>query len=367
MNNIFISYRRADSADVVGRIYDYLEGIVGKDNIFKDVHSVQLGIDYLTMTIDAVGNCDVQLAIIGNQWLAGRRIDDPSDLVRVEIETAMSRDIPVIPVLVGGAEMPDEDELPDGLKPLRYRNAIKVRPDPDFPTDMARLVDALQGIISIEPQGSKPDQSRSRKWIPLLAAGIVVAVVGIAYFVGTSGPEESSASVETSGDSGSEETDKMSRSASATNAVPETAQVNRAMEFVDQYNGAGQLLDARNRVSEATNNGMDEIAQVLRNPDLSEQELATAYNNTIVNMVEEENLATSLEQLFKFYEQVLICREMRLCDEDVLAGFFDTDAGGFTRTFYPWVCRVRADWNNPGAFEGVMDFYLEADSQAVCD
>ncbi|HKJ18634.1 MAG TPA: TIR domain-containing protein [Xanthomonadales bacterium] len=367
MNNIFISYRRADSADVVGRIYDYLEGIVGKDNIFKDVHSVQLGIDYLTMTIDAVGNCDVQLAIIGNQWLNGRRIDDPNDLVRVEIETAMSRDIPVIPVLVGGAEMPAEDELPDGLKPLRYRNAIKVRPDPDFPTDMARLVQALQGIISIEPQSRKPAPSGNKKWLPLIAAGVVLAAVGITYFIGSSGPEEASRSAEESGDAGSDATGEMSRSASATSAGPETERVNRAMEFVDQYNGAGQLLDARNRVSEATNNGMDQIAEVLKNPDFSEQELAAAYSDTILSMVEEERLATSLEQLFKFYEQVLICREMQLCDEDVLAGFFDTDAGGFSRTFYPWVCQVRADWNNPDAFDRVMDFYLEGDSQTVCD
>ena len=79
MNNIFISYRRADSADVVGRIYDHLEGIVGAENIFKDVHSVQLGIDYLKFTAEAVGNCHVQLAIIGHEWLNGRRIDDPND------------------------------------------------------------------------------------------------------------------------------------------------------------------------------------------------------------------------------------------------------------------------------------------------
>ena len=90
MNSIFISYRRADSADVVGRIYDYLEGIVGKDNIFKDVHSVQLGIDYLQYTADTLSKCDVQLAIIGHEWLKGRRIDNPDDLVRVEIETAIS-------------------------------------------------------------------------------------------------------------------------------------------------------------------------------------------------------------------------------------------------------------------------------------
>jgi hypothetical protein len=362
MNNIFISYRRADSADVVGRIYDHLEGIVGKDNIFKDVHSVQLGIDYLKLTTEAVGNCDVQLAIIGNQWLNGRRIDDPEDLVRVEIETALARDIPVIPVLVGGAEMPAQDELPDSLKPLGYRNAIKVRPDPDFPTDMARLMTALESMIAVEPE-SKTGFPRWPGWVAviLIAAGV------LAWFAFSPGSEETPLNI----DPADHATGDMSRSEPApgagTGAGQNPAKADRAMEFVDQFNGTEQLLDARNRVSEATASGINAIASVLNDPDLSEQELAQAYSDTILKMVEEEQLGASLEQLFKFYEQQLICRDMQLCDNEVLAGFVDNEAGGFSRTFYPWVCQVRADWNNPTAFERVLDFYLEGDSNTVCD
>jgi len=159
--------------------------------------------------------------------------------------------------------------------------------------------------------------------------------------------------------------EESSSAATRTNGQDQ-ANVDRAMEFVDRY-GAESLLEARTRVSEATANAMDSIADVLRNPELSEQELAQAYSDTILNMIEQENLGGSLEQLFKFYEQVLTCHEMNLCDEQVLAGFFDSDAGGFSRTFYPWVCQVRADWNNPAAFERVLDFYLEGDSATVCE
>jgi len=269
----------------------------------------------------------------------------------------------VIPVLVGGAVMPTKDELPDSLKPLAYRNAIQVRPDPDFPTDMARLVEALKGIVPIEPKSTKPNRSPTGRWLPWVA-GILIAAGVLWYFVSSKRPEETPSQVDTASDAG------LSRSSSAqstgSGAEQDPAKVERAMDFVDRYS-ADSLLEARTRVSEATSNAMDSIAGVLRNPDLTEQELAQAYGDTILEMVAQENLSGSLEQLFNFYEQVLTCHEMKLCDEQVLAGFFESDAGGFSRTFYPWVCQIRADWNNPAAFERVLDFYLEGNSATVCD
>ena len=356
MNNIFISYRRADSADVVGRIYDHLQGVVGKDNIFKDVHSVQAGIDYLEFTSGILEKCDVQLAIIGNQWLSGRRIDNPEDLVRVEIETAMGRDIPVIPVLVGGAEMPAESELPDSLKPLAYRNAMKVRPDPDFPTDMDRLVRALGGIIPIKSHAT----SGRPKWLPW-AAGMVVVVAAISFFVFKGFPENLSGpgyAVMGPDDSGP----------SAAN-VEDAGQVDRAMEYVNRFNGTGQLLDAKNKISGATTRAIDELNSVLTNPEFEGRDdlLAQAYNSTILSMVEREDLGTSLELLFRFHEEQLTCRDMGLCDEPVTARFLDADAGDLVNTFYPWVCKIRSDFNNPEEFSGVMDFYLGERSLTVCD
>ncbi|MGH6622879.1 MAG: toll/interleukin-1 receptor domain-containing protein, partial [Burkholderiaceae bacterium] len=148
-DSIFISYRRQDSADVTGRIYDRLIQRFNRQQIFKDVDSIPLGVDFRSHLGNVVGRCDLLLAVIGPQWLAvvgpnGRRLDDPSDFVRIEIEAALARNIPVIPVLVGGAELPAERELPASLAALTYRNGMAVRPDPDFHRDMDRLITGLE-------------------------------------------------------------------------------------------------------------------------------------------------------------------------------------------------------------------------------
>ena len=152
-NKIFVSYRRQDSADVTGRIYDRLVQRFDKEQIFKDVDSIPLGVDFREHLGRVVGQCDVLLAVVGNEWLAAdssgrRRIDDAKDFVRIEIESALERNIPVIPVLVRGASMPSEADLPASLLPLAYRHGMAVRPDPDFHRDMDRLIQGLEGHIA---------------------------------------------------------------------------------------------------------------------------------------------------------------------------------------------------------------------------
>jgi hypothetical protein len=147
---IFVSYRRSDSADIAGRIYDRLIGRFGKDPVFKDVDSIPLGFDFKEYLDKKVGECDVLLAIIGDRWLDAsaatgkKRLEDPTDFVRIEIESALERGIPVIPLLVRGAEMPSEGTLPSSLRKLVYRNGIPIRSDPDFHRDMDRLISALE-------------------------------------------------------------------------------------------------------------------------------------------------------------------------------------------------------------------------------
>jgi len=148
-DSIFISYRRQDSADVTGRIYDRLVLSFDRRQVFKDVDSIPLGVDFRAHLGEVVGHCDVLLAVIGPQWLTasgadGRRLDDPADFVRIEIEAALARDIPVIPLLVGGTGLPSAKELPQALAPITYRNGISVRPDPDFHRDMDRLIASLR-------------------------------------------------------------------------------------------------------------------------------------------------------------------------------------------------------------------------------
>ncbi len=152
-SHIFVSYRRSDSADIAGRIYDRLTGTFGRGPIFKDVDSIPLGLDFKEYLDAKVSECSVLLAIIGDRWLdasdetGNLRLTDPTDFVRIEIESALARGIPVIPLLVRGARMPAEDKLPASLSKLIYRNGIPIRPDPDFHRDMDRLIAALEKYV----------------------------------------------------------------------------------------------------------------------------------------------------------------------------------------------------------------------------
>jgi hypothetical protein len=150
---IFISYRRADSADVTGRIYDRLIEHFGASAIFKDVHSIPPGIDFKEHLEKAVGKCKIFLVVIGDKWLESGdfrtdRLQDPHDFVRIEVESALNRNIRIIPLLVRGASMPAEEKLPPSLQKLVYRNAVPIRPDPDFHRDMDRLIAAVSDYIN---------------------------------------------------------------------------------------------------------------------------------------------------------------------------------------------------------------------------
>ena len=151
--HIFISYRRSDSADITGRIYDRLVDEFGRNVIFKDVDSIPLGIDFREYLDQQISECNVLLAMIGDRWVdvrdpaGNRRLEDPDDFVRVEIESALEQGIPVIPLLVHGAQMPVEESVPFSLRKLLYKNGIPIRPDPDFHRDMDRLITALDQYI----------------------------------------------------------------------------------------------------------------------------------------------------------------------------------------------------------------------------
>jgi hypothetical protein len=154
-NAVFISYRRADSAESAGRIYDRLVERFGEARVFKDVDSIQPGVDFADYIVESIGQSAVELVIIDPRWLTvssgafrGRRLDDPGDFVRIEIETALRQGVPVIPVLVAGAPLPPAQRLPDSLRRLFERNAIQVRSDPDFRRDMDRVIAAVEYWMS---------------------------------------------------------------------------------------------------------------------------------------------------------------------------------------------------------------------------
>ncbi|MEL6223804.1 MAG: toll/interleukin-1 receptor domain-containing protein [Cyanobacteria bacterium J06627_8] len=151
---IFISYRRSDSAAEAGRIYDKLAITFGPDSIFKDVDNIPYGVDFVEHLSQAVSQCDVVLVLIGHTWLDStdanhqHRLDDPHDFVRLEVASALTRDILVVPVLLNSVSMPTADQLPDNLKHLTRRNAVQVRQDPDFHRDMERLIANLENYFN---------------------------------------------------------------------------------------------------------------------------------------------------------------------------------------------------------------------------
>ncbi len=150
---VFICYRREDTADVVGRVYDRLVEKFGVANVFKDVDSAPLGRDFRESADKSISSCHAFLAFIGRDWLAessdgSRRIDDPTDFVRIEIAAALARNIPVVPVLVRGGVMPTENSLPSEIASLAFRNGVPVRSDPDFRTDVDRLIYGLEAAIA---------------------------------------------------------------------------------------------------------------------------------------------------------------------------------------------------------------------------
>jgi hypothetical protein len=171
MARVFISYRREDSAGHAGRLYDRLAQHFGAHQLFMDVDTIEPGVDFVEVIQSAVGACDVLLAIIGKRWLTSadatgkRRLDNPQDFVRLEIEAALDRGIRVVPLLVHGAAMPRADELPDGLSRLARRNAFEVS-DHRFRFDTEQLIATLERDLSVTPDTSsarapgRPDTSR---------------------------------------------------------------------------------------------------------------------------------------------------------------------------------------------------------------
>jgi hypothetical protein len=150
---IFINYRREETAYPAGWLFNRLAETYGEDLIFKDVDSIELGDDFVDVITRAVASTDVLLALIGGNWIsvtdeAGRRrLDDPDDFVRLEIEAALTRGIRVIPILVGGAAMPRRDQLPPSLAALARRHALELSPS-RFDFDTNRLITVLDKTLA---------------------------------------------------------------------------------------------------------------------------------------------------------------------------------------------------------------------------
>src|SRR4030095_15739572 len=158
-STIILSYRREDSAGVTGRIFDRLIQEFGTDRVFMDIDSMPAGVDFHDHLQEILEDCGALLVIIGKSWRSQRkgqpaRIMDPDDWVRIEVETALQRAIPVVPLLIDGASLPSRDHLPESLWPLLRRNALPIDSGRDFHAQLSRLVRDLW--LQLDPGAAQP-------------------------------------------------------------------------------------------------------------------------------------------------------------------------------------------------------------------
>ena len=152
LRSIFVNYRRNDSEGEAGRLFDDLTSHFGHDCVFMDVAAIEPGRDFRKAIDQSVASCSVLVALIGRDWLGttdaagNRRLENANDFVRIELASALRRDIPVIPVLVRGAKMPSADQLPDDLKELHYRNAVELT-HARWKSDVQFLIRALRPYL----------------------------------------------------------------------------------------------------------------------------------------------------------------------------------------------------------------------------
>ncbi len=186
MAKIFISYRREDSDYRADRLAEAIRPHL-KDpdrDLFIDIDSIPLGVDFVEYLESRVAQCDVLLALIGPDWVdvkdpvtGVRRLDKTDDFVRVEIAAALRRGIRVVPVLLDGAPVPHAGQLPDDLQELARRNGVEMRRI-SFASDVERLVRGLGIEESLKPAGSvSPDETTAASGSASPARGDTVETV----------------------------------------------------------------------------------------------------------------------------------------------------------------------------------------------
>lgn len=201
-STIILSYRREDSAGVTGRIFDRLVQEFGTDRVFMDIDSMPAGVDFHDHLQEILADCGALVVVVGKSWRSQRkgqpaRIMDPDDWVRIEVETALQRGIPVVPLLIDGAALPNRDQLPESLWPLLRRNALPVDSGRDFHAQLTRLVRdlhlqlgtetprpvAVPASTTLQEMTALPASSVNWKalgrWILLLALIITIGAIAI--------------------------------------------------------------------------------------------------------------------------------------------------------------------------------------------
>ena len=196
--NVFISYRREDTAGYAGRLYDRLKAAF-PGQVFIDVGEIPPGADFVKAIEEHIEGCVALIALIGANWTTHDRLQDPADFVRLEIASALKRNTTVIPVLVGAAKLPAAETLPEDVQPLLRHQTISIS-DEDWDHGCERLIQALQTVVG---GGSKPSKTAGRwnlalafttkRWVLTFALGTMglLAVAPVLYLRSRGQPQTS--------------------------------------------------------------------------------------------------------------------------------------------------------------------------------
>lgn len=296
MAKLFISYRREDSQHQADRLHSALKPYLAnpRSDVFIDVDNIPFGVDFIEYLDSKVAECEALLALIGPGWLQAanpqtglRRLDDPKDFVRIEIASALQRGIPVVPVLLDGAPVPNAGELPEDLQALATRNGVPVQ-RLTFDADVARLVGGLP--IELKPSRRKAADSTGKGGGAGLAIGALAALLligGIGAFawldpmgVLTPGPQQTAEATGPSSTIGTElaEGDGASLSSDAVEEVEDPATRNEAIRDLQRaLSGLGLYTSAIDGdAGPGTNRAVSAFASEYGGtaPDLSASDIA---------------------------------------------------------------------------------------------
>ncbi len=212
---VFISYRRGETSGQARALHELLSQRFGTSRVFMDVDSIAPGADFVEKIEEAIHSSGVALVLIGRDWLSRgtdqHLLDDPSDFIRLETDTALRLGVPVIPILVERAQMPSAEELPESLRPLTRRNALELE-NTRWEYDVGRLVRAVEQLVDPAPSpqpdperwGTTPEATqeqiepakgsrRSRKVLAAGLGGLVIVVALVVFLLRPPGPGSVSA------------------------------------------------------------------------------------------------------------------------------------------------------------------------------
>jgi uncharacterized membrane protein YhaH (DUF805 family) len=180
VETIFINYRRQTNAAAAGRLFDQLALHFDRSQLFMDVDGIELGVDFVKTLQEQVARCSVFLVVIGQGWAdirnadGKRRLDDPDDYVRLEVQAALRRDIRIVPILVDDASMPRPNELPAEIRDLSRRHAFELAHH-RFAADVAELarsleedIEASKPLVVLPAHADDPEGAGAASWHQVL-------------------------------------------------------------------------------------------------------------------------------------------------------------------------------------------------------